>query len=61
MTYQLDGGFYDRGGRLEIDKYLIDRPDDVADPLKDYQAGFGGGMRSIRRRRKMRSTRSLWG
>jgi len=40
MTYQLDGGLYDRSGRLEIDKYVIDMGEDATDPLRDYQPGI---------------------
>jgi hypothetical protein len=46
-TYQLDGALYDRSGRLEVDKYVLD-PDDGPDPLADYFDGglrLGGGLR----------------
>ena len=51
-TYVLDAAMYDRSGRLDIDDFVIDRPDEVVDPLYDYfhaeNGGFvGGGMRSI--------------
>jgi len=46
-TYQLDGGLYDRGGRLDVDEYRIDRLEDAVDPLKDYQQSHMGGIRSM--------------
>ena len=50
-TYILDGATYDRCGRLGSDRYLVDRPGDAADPLREYfesQLGFmGGGLSSM--------------
>jgi hypothetical protein len=45
--YELDGALYDRGGRLSIDRYCVDRLDDAVDPLKDLEPSSLGGMRSI--------------
>ena len=51
-TYALDNASYDRSGRLEIDTFVVDRPDSVVDPLYDYFHsvffGFmGGGLHGI--------------
>src|SRR5438552_3733004 len=51
-TYVFDNAGYDRSGRLDIDKFVVDRPDGVTDPLYDYYhkslGGFmGGGLRGI--------------
>jgi len=46
-AYDLDGRTYDRGGRLQLDKYFLDHKNDVADPLKDYIFGDGGGLSPI--------------
>ena len=50
-TYVFDNATYDRGGRLEIDSFVLDRTDGVNDPLYDYyhkSFGFmGGGLRGI--------------
>ncbi|HEY9430064.1 MAG TPA: hypothetical protein VI260_01110 [Blastocatellia bacterium] len=47
-TYDLDSATYDRGGRLNLDKYFLDHKNGVVDPLIDYPpAGAGGGIRSI--------------
>ena len=50
--FTVDGATYDRSGRLTIDEFVIDRIDDVADPMLDYfgstGAGIiGGGIRGI--------------
>ena len=49
--FSVDGATYDRSGRLMIDEFLIDRIDDVSDPMLDYfasSAGYiGGGIRGI--------------
>ncbi len=45
-AYDLDGATYDRGGRLNLDKYFLDHKNGVVDPLKDYLPGAGGGIRS---------------
>ena len=45
-AYDLDGATYDRGGRLNLDKYFLDHKNCVVDPLKDYLPGPGGGIRS---------------
>ncbi len=48
-TYELDGGLYDRSGRLSLDEYVLE-PDDVPDPLADYfERGFFGmgGLRQM--------------
>jgi len=51
-TYILDAATYDRSGRLDSDEFVLDRDDEVVDPLYDYfhaeYGGFvGGGLRSI--------------
>ena len=46
-TYELDGATYDRGGRLNIDSYRVDRPDGAVDPLRDQEPSGDGGLRSI--------------
>jgi hypothetical protein len=49
--FSVDGGTYDRSGRLTIDEFVIDRIDDASDPMLDYfasSAGYiGGGIRGI--------------
>ena len=45
-AYDLDGRTYDRGGRLQLDKYFLDHKNGVADPLKDYIFGARGGISS---------------
>jgi hypothetical protein len=49
--YSVDGATYDRSGRLMIDQFVIDRIDDVSDPLLDYFGSIGGyiggGIRGI--------------
>jgi HEAT repeat protein len=45
-TYDLDGATYDRGGRLNLDKYFFDHKNGVVDPLRDYIPGAGGGISS---------------
>ncbi|HEX4566138.1 MAG TPA: hypothetical protein VH138_05875 [Vicinamibacterales bacterium] len=49
--FSVDGGTYDRSGRLTIDEWVIDRIDDVSDPMLDYfassGAAMGGGIRGI--------------
>ena len=46
-TFILDAASYDRRGRLEIDGFVLDRPDDVVDPVADYfdsaLFGYAGG------------------
>ena len=49
-TYRLNGALYDRGGRLEVDRFIVDRNETVEDPLAWYfgsGVGFGlsGGLR----------------
>ena len=51
-AYVFDNAGYDRSGRLDIDTFVIDRPDDAVDPLHDfYHSGLfgfmGGGLRGI--------------
>jgi hypothetical protein len=46
-SYQLDGGLYDRGGRLDIDSFHIDPPDGAVDPLKGREPSSMGGLRSM--------------
>lgn len=51
-TYVLDNANYDRSGRLDMDTFVIDRPNDAVDPLHEYYEsamfGFmGGGLRGI--------------
>jgi hypothetical protein len=49
--FSVDGATYDRSGRLTIDDFVIDRIDDVSDPMLDYFASsggaIGGGIRGI--------------
>jgi len=49
--FSVDGGTYDRSGRLTVDDFVIDRIDDVSDPMLDYFASsggaIGGGIRGI--------------
>jgi hypothetical protein len=49
--FTIDGATYDRSGRLTIDEFVIDRIDDVSDPMLDYFASaggyIGGGLRGI--------------
>ena len=48
--YSVDGATYDRSGRLTIDEFVIDRIDEVSDPLLDFfgsGGGIGGGIRGI--------------
>jgi hypothetical protein len=40
--FTVDGATYDRSGRLTIDEFVIDRIDDVSDPMLDYFASIGG-------------------
>ena len=50
-AYVFDNANYDRSGRLEIDRFVIDQTDAVTDPLLDYyhrSLGHGlGGLRGI--------------
>jgi hypothetical protein len=50
-TFVVDAATYDRSGRLESDRFRVDQPDAVVDPLYDYfhffEAFVGGGLRSI--------------
>jgi hypothetical protein len=49
--FTVDGATYDRSGRLSIDEFVIDRIDDVSDPMLDYfgsiGGSIGGGIRGI--------------
>ena len=36
-TYDLDGRTYDRGGRLQLDKYFLDHKTGVADPKMTFE------------------------
>jgi hypothetical protein len=49
--FTVDGATYDRSGRLTIDEFVIDRIDDVSDPMLDYfgssGGSIGGGIRGI--------------
>jgi hypothetical protein len=49
--FTVDGATYDRSGRLTIDEFVIDRIDDVSDPMLDYFGAIGGyaggGVRGI--------------
>jgi hypothetical protein len=51
--FTVDGATYDRSGRLTIDEFVIDRIDDLSDPMLDYFASsgghIGGGIRSMGR------------
>ena len=40
--FTVDGATYDRSGRLTIDEFVIDRIDDVSDPMVDYFGSIGG-------------------
>jgi len=40
--FTVDGVTYDRSGRLTTDEFVIDRIDDVSDPMLDYFGSFGG-------------------
>src|SRR5262245_42800843 len=40
--FAVDGATYDRSGRLTIDEFVIDRIDDVSDPMLDYFGSIGG-------------------
>src|SRR5688572_1971330 len=42
--FTVDGATYDRSGRLTIDELVIDRIDDVSDPMLDYFAASGGSI-----------------
>src|SRR6266567_974008 len=51
-TYVYYNATYDRSGRLQIDRFILDRADGATDPLDDYYhkslGGFlGGGLRGI--------------
>jgi hypothetical protein len=51
-TFIVDTGTYDRSGRLESDKFVLDQPEAVVDPLYDYfnsnfLAFIAGGIRGI--------------
>jgi hypothetical protein len=46
-TYDLDGRTYDRGGRLQLDKYFLDHKNGVVDPLRDYPIGSRGGISPV--------------
>jgi hypothetical protein len=48
-TYTFNAANYDRSGRLDIDSFVVNKPDDVTDPLIDYYRGglfgfMGGGL-----------------
>lgn len=47
--FRVDGATSDGSGRLTVDEFVIDRIDDVSDPMLDYFAshgsGVGGGIR----------------
>ena len=49
--FTVDGATGDRSGRLTIDDFVIDRIDDVSDPMLDYfgsmGGSIGGGIRGI--------------
>jgi hypothetical protein len=40
--FTVDGATYDRSGRLTVDEFVIDRIDDVSDPMLDYFGSIGG-------------------
>jgi hypothetical protein len=40
--FTVDGATYDRSGRLTIDEFVIDRIDDLSDPMLDYFGSIGG-------------------
>jgi hypothetical protein len=40
--FTVDGATYDRSGRLTIDEFVIDRIDDMSDPMLDYFGSIGG-------------------
>jgi hypothetical protein len=49
--FTIDGATYDRSGRLTSDEFVIDRIDDLSDPMLDYFGSIGGyiggGIRGI--------------
>src|SRR5262249_43594734 len=46
-AYDVNGRTYDRGGRLDLDKYFLDHKKGVVDPLRDsLPGGAGGGISS---------------
>jgi len=50
QKYLLDGGLYDRGGRMSEERYVVDPQGGTVDPLADYFDGGGvimGGRRSM--------------
>ncbi|HMR74061.1 MAG TPA: hypothetical protein PKD61_03085 [Polyangiaceae bacterium] len=46
-AYKLDGGLYDRAGRMHVDRFVVS-PGDTRDPLADYFASGIGGMGGLR-------------
>src|SRR4051794_24127426 len=42
----VDQAIYDRGGRLMIDEFVIDRIDDLSDPMLDYRGSIATSWRS---------------
>jgi hypothetical protein len=40
--FAVDGATYDRSGRLTIDRFSIDRIDEISDPMLDYFGSVGG-------------------
>jgi hypothetical protein len=50
-TYVFDNATYDRSGRLEMDRFVVDQTDAVTDPLSDYYhknlEHMMGGLRGI--------------
>ena len=47
-TYTVENPPYDRSGRVDVDTFVIDRPDDAVDPLNDYYSGHNFGMGGLR-------------
>jgi len=49
--FAVDGTTYDRSGRLTIDEFVVDRIDEMSDPMLDYFGSIGGyiggGIRGI--------------
>ncbi len=45
-TFRMEGATYDRSGRLDLDKFHLDRQEGIVDPMRDYRRGMGGGLRS---------------
>lgn len=52
QKFRFDAATYDRSGRLDLDRFVVDRRDEVVDPLYDYfnsefMLWMAGGLRGI--------------